>query len=120
MSTSKYDIKHAEQSTIGDGAVSQNNVYTKTGSPLDGIDLVALASELSKLRQAMKSEAGASGSSEQDAAIGQVAAAEKAAASKDPSKAVEALKGVGSWTLSVAEKIGVAVAAAVIKQTLGL
>ena len=28
MSTSKYDIKHAEQSTLA--AVSQNNVYTKT------------------------------------------------------------------------------------------
>lgn len=80
------------------------------------LDLGQLADELTRLRTAMRSEAA---TAEQDAAIGQIALAETAAKSKDGAKTLEYLKGAGKWTLDIAEKIGVSVAASALKTALG-
>jgi hypothetical protein len=82
-----------------------------------GVNLSSLAAELSKLREAMRSHSTAP---EHDMAIGQVAAAENAAQNGDGNTAMDSLKRVGTWTLGIAEKIGVGIATAAIKTSMGL
>jgi hypothetical protein len=72
--------------------------------------------ELGRLRDAMKGEA--TGTCEQDKAIGAVADAEEAAAKGDGPAALRYLKSAGEWTLGIAEKIGVAVATEALKKTM--
>lgn len=81
------------------------------------INLHQLAAELAQLRSALKEKAQ---SAEEDAAVGEVALAEVAASRQDGVKALTHLKNGGRWTLDIAEKIGVAVAAGAIKTALGL
>jgi hypothetical protein len=81
------------------------------------IDLPSLLSDLSVLRGALRNEAS---EPEHEIAIGNVAAAEKAAADGNGPKALAYLKQAGNWALSVAEKIGVGVATAAIKSSMGL
>jgi hypothetical protein len=83
----------------------------------DRINLDALASDLARLRAALREEAR---TAEEDAAIGEVALAETAAKQKDGPKALAHLKKAGQWALGVAEKIGVAVATGAIKTALGM
>lgn len=64
----------------------------------------------------MKREA--TGTREQDKAIGTVADAEEAAARDDGLAALRHLKSAGKWTLGIAEKIGVAVAAEALKKAM--
>ena len=64
----------------------------------------------------MKREA--TGTREQDKAIGAVAEAEEAAANGDGSAALQYLKGAGKWALGIAEKIGVAVLTEVLKKAM--
>ncbi|MET0527597.1 MAG: hypothetical protein ABW003_04500 [Microvirga sp.] len=52
---------------------------------------------------------------EQAIEIGQIARAEKAAASGDAHEVLSALKGVGKWTLGIAEKVGVGLVIAALK-----
>jgi deferrochelatase/peroxidase EfeB len=80
------------------------------------IDLPRLAEELARLRAAMKEET--EGTAEQDEAIGAVAAAGKAAGQGDDRTMLRHLKTAGAWTLGIAEKIGVAVAAEAIKRAM--
>jgi hypothetical protein len=80
------------------------------------LDLDALASELARLRPALKE---AAVSAEEDVAIGEVALAEVAAKQKDGPKVLMHLKNAGKWVLGVAEKIGVDVATAAIKSAMG-
>ena len=82
-----------------------------------GVDMNSLAAELSKLRDAMRSQSTAP---EHDMAIGQVAAAENAAKNGDGNAAMDNLKRAGTWTLGIAEKIGVGIATAAIKTSMGL
>ena len=82
-----------------------------------GIDLPALASELPKLLEAMRAQAS---DAEHEIAVGNVAAAEKAAAVGDGGKTLEYLRNAGKWTLDIAQKIGVGVAVAAIKISLGI
>ncbi len=52
--------------------------------------------------------------------IGDIANAEIEAAKGNESKALEYLSKTGKWSLGIAEKIGVGVATAAIKSTLGI
>ncbi|NTU49871.1 MAG: hypothetical protein HGA87_03105 [Desulfobulbaceae bacterium] len=82
----------------------------------DKIDLPILAKELQDLRTEMQLSATAA---EEFAEIGTVAAAEIEAKKGDGSKALSFLAKTGKWTLAVAEKISVGVAAAAIKTACG-
>jgi uncharacterized protein YjbI with pentapeptide repeats len=83
-----------------------------------GMDPLQLAQELAPLRAALKQET--EGTAEQDEAIGAVAAAEKAADQGDGPTALRHLKAAGKWTLGVAEKIGVTLAAKAIESAMGI
>ena len=76
-----------------------------------------LAAELSSLRREMRQ---AASEPEQDIAVGQVAAAEKAAQNADAGAVLRHLKGVGKWALDVATRIGVNVASETIKKSAAL
>jgi hypothetical protein len=80
------------------------------------LDLPRLAEELARLRAAMKQET--EGAAEQDEAIGEVAKAEKAAGQGDDRTMLRHLKTAGTWTLGVAEKIGVPLAVEAIKRAM--
>jgi hypothetical protein len=94
--------------------ISVNQKRVKTSA-----DLATLAEQLATLRVAMKTDADKTDPTH-DIAIGQVAAAENAAKAGDKRGALAALKQVGSWGLHVAEKIGVELAAALIKDAIGM
>ena len=110
-----YNIP-GQAGAVGPGARAERNTFQQIQSG-SSIDLPKLAEELGRLREAMKSEA--TGTREQDKAIGAVADAEEAAAKGDGSAAVQYLKSAGKWTLGIAEKIGVAVATEALKKALG-
>ena len=81
-----------------------------------GLDLPKLAEELGRLREAMRNRA--TGTREQDKAIGAVADAEDAATRGDGSAVLRYLRNAGTWTLKVAEDFGAAVAVEALKQAL--
>jgi hypothetical protein len=81
------------------------------------IDLTTLATELSLLRSKLKEEAT---EPHQDAAVGAIASAEVAAKEGKGPEALEHLAKAGKWALGVAEKIGVGVATAALKEALGV
>ncbi len=81
------------------------------------IDATQLARELSELRNSLSKEASAP---EQYIALGEVAAAEKAAGEGNGPKALEHLKMAGSWVWDVSTKIGIGVATAAAKTALGI
>ena len=83
----------------------------------DKVDLSTLAVELAKLGVAMESEAK---QPSEKFAVGAIAAAEESAKQNDGPKAMEYLKSAGKWAFSVAEKIGVGVATAALKSSLGI
>ena len=83
----------------------------------DKVDLSALAVELAKLRATMESEAK---QPSEKFAVGAIAAAEESAKQNDGPKAMEYLKSAGKWAFSVAEKIGVGIATAALKSSLGI
>ena len=64
----------------------------------------------------MKQETG--GTREQDKAIGAVADAEEAAAKGDGPAALRYLKSAGTWTLGIAEKIGVNITTEALKRAM--
>jgi uncharacterized protein YjbI with pentapeptide repeats len=112
MSRDTYNIPE-QAGAVGPRAHAHDNTFQQVQS---GIDLPKLAEELGHLREAMKGEA--TGTREQDKAIGAVADAEEAAAGGDGPAALRYLKSAGKWTLGVAEKIGVAVATETLKRAL--
>jgi hypothetical protein len=112
MSRDTYNIP-GQAGAVGPGAHAHDNTFQQIQG---GIDLPKLAQELGRLRDAMKGEA--TGTREQDKAIGAVADAEEVAGKGDGPAALRYLKGAGKWTLGVAEKIGVAVAVDAIKRAM--
>ena len=80
------------------------------------MDLPELAKQLGQLRSAMKSNS--TGEREQDKAIGAVADAEDAAAKGDGPSTLRYLKSAETWTLGVAEKIGVALVVEAFKRVM--
>jgi hypothetical protein len=81
------------------------------------INLPQLADELARLRDTMRATAK---TLEDDAAVGAVAEAEKAARDGDRPRALERLKAAGKWALDVGTKIGVEIATSVLKEQLGI
>jgi hypothetical protein len=69
---------------------------------VDSIDLPTLASDLTKLTKALRAKAD---DPEHQIAIGNVAAAKKAAESGDGPKVLQYLRSAGAWALTVAEEI---------------
>jgi hypothetical protein len=81
------------------------------------IDLTELAEQLAKLRAELKKTAG---DTEHDVAIGALASAESAAKQGKGADTLDALSRTGKWVLGVATKIGVPLAVAALKVSLGL
>lgn len=90
-----------------------NQIWNESGGK---IDVAQLARELKGLRTSLSKEAS---EPEQYVALGEVAAAEKAAGEGNGPKALEHLKKAGSWIWDVATKVGIGVATAAAKTTLG-
>jgi hypothetical protein len=112
----EYKVKQAV--SVGSHAhVHDNSIQQAWNESSSKIDLNVLSDELNRLRAALKAEAK---SAEEDAAVGQISAGELAAKQGDGPRALAHLKNAGKWALSVAEKIGVAVAAGAIKTAMGL
>lgn len=116
MTRDRYEVGQA--GSVGPNSKASDmtfqQVWQKAGSALD-LDL--LRSELEKLRSHSKSEAS---SAAQDRAVGEVAAAEEALSNKDGPRALRHLAKAGKWMLANAEKLGLSVATAAIKTSLGL
>jgi hypothetical protein len=116
---SKFENKDSvigQQGDYGHGAVNNAAVVDTAGK----IDLGEFAEQLSMVRAAMKQEApDASEDDEADTNIGIVAQADKALRNNEPSKAVQLLKGVGTWTAKVAESVGAKVITDIIEGKIG-
>jgi hypothetical protein len=101
MSRDSYNIS-GQAGAVGPSSQSHDNTFQQIQA--SGIDLPKLAEELGRLRAAMKGEA--TGTREQDKAIGAVADAEEAAAKGDGAAALRYLKSAGTWALGIAKEIG--------------
>jgi hypothetical protein len=112
MSRDTYNIP-GQAEAVGPGARAHDNVFQQIQG---GIDLPKLAEELGRLRNAMKDEA--TGTREQDKAIGVVADAEEAATKGDGPAILQYLKSAGEWALGIAEKIGVPLAIEALKRAM--
>ena len=110
--------KTGQAGAVGPGSQAQhmnfNQIWNEAGSTLP---LPSLAEELSKLREALLQSAK---EPEQYSAIGAIASAETEAKKGDGPKALKYLSKAGKWTLDIAAKIGTTVAAAAIKESLGV
>ena len=83
----------------------------------DTIDFAELKSELSRLRQEAREYAK---TPEQDTAVDEIARAEGAASAGDRAGVLSHLRTAGTWALDVAVKIGANLAAALIKESIGI
>jgi hypothetical protein len=100
----------------GELKVSAGDFHETAGSPLAGVDMIALAVELGSLRERLRISA----NTQDDATIKHVDAAEKAARAGNAKSVVRHLKNAGEWALNTATEIGVNVASEVIKKSMGL
>jgi hypothetical protein len=112
----KYKVGQAM--AVGPNAQASHGRFQQVWNEIDSTtELAQLAAELAKLRGALREEPT---TAERDATIGAIAQAEIAAAAEDGPGALAHLRNAGKWALSVAEKIGVSIAAGAIKTALGL
>ncbi|MCB1094697.1 MAG: PAS domain-containing protein [Verrucomicrobiae bacterium] len=81
------------------------------------VDLDVLARELKILSKSAFAEAE---ETDERIAAGHLASAERSAADGDGPKTLEYLRLAGKWALQISEKVGIPVATAVIKETLGV
>lgn len=110
--------KVGQAGAVGPNAHAEHMTFTQQWNEAAAdTDLGALAEQLAKLRQAMKSEATAL---DQDKAVGAVAEAEDAARKGDGPTVFQRLAAAGKWALDMAIKIGAEVAATALKKSLGL
>ncbi len=116
MSGDRYEIGQA--GAVGPGAhadhLTFHQIWNKCGS---NIDIQKLADELTTLRNDLNKTAS---DPDQFVALGEVAAAEKAAKSGDGPTALQHLKQAGAWVWEVATKVGTGIAIAAAKNALGL
>jgi hypothetical protein len=119
MSRDQYNIVEPVGAvTVGPHAEAHDmtfeQVWAKSASK---IDLHQLGDELTELRTVLSKQAS---EPDQFVALGEVAAAEKAAKGGDGPGALGHLKTAGTWVWDVATKIGIGVATAAAKSALGL
>jgi hypothetical protein len=104
---------------VGEKAKTRDIETHSTATETAPQDLSELVDALNKLRLAMKAEGT---TLDQDVATGKIGAAQQAAEKGDRDGALSAIasvgKSAGGWVLQVAEKIGVGVATAAIKDAL--
>lgn|GEM_PF-1920965 len=116
MSRDQYEIGQA--GAVGPHAKAHdmtfNQIWSKSAS---NIDLYQLGCELTELRSTLSKQAS---DPDEFVALGEVAAAEKAARDGDGPKALEHLKKAGNWVWDVATKVGTGVATAAAKKALDL
>jgi hypothetical protein len=123
-------LLHQEEQIMGDkietgdlyGSVVGSHVHdvnlTQTWNQLRAtVDLVQLAEQLSSLRTEMLKQAKGP---EQYAAVGAVSSAELEAKNGNGPKTLEYLSKAGKWALDVATKVGETVAAAALKEAMGI
>ncbi len=108
-----YSAGQGQVGAMGPNSQATGNTFQQCQS---NIDLPSLAHELETLRIVMRREATIP---EHDIAIGEVAAAQTAAAQGNGAKALEHLKSAGQWAFDISTKIGIGVAIAAIKTALG-
>ena len=113
MSKGDTNINYGQAAAVGRKADVHDNVFQQNQG---GLDLPKLAEELGRLRNAMKGET--TGTRDEDKAIGAVADAEEAASRRDEPAALRYLKSAGTWTLGIAEKIGVSLATEALKKAM--
>lgn len=116
MSRDHYEVGQA--GAVGPGAHAHHMNFNQIWNQAAGsIDTAQLARELSELREALSKEAA---DAEEYVALGEVAAAEKAAKQGDGPRALQHLKQAGSWVWDIGTKVGVGVAIAAAKTALGI
>lgn len=109
-------VNNGQAGAFGENAQASN--FTQAwASQSDKIHLPALSAELAKLQVAMQAEAS---TGEQMTHIAEITHAKEAAEAGNGPAVLSYLAKTGKWTLSIAEKIGVGVAVAVIKSQTGL
>jgi len=112
----KYDVGQA--GAVGPGSHAHDMNFNQIWNQVKGdLCLSQLVEELSRLREALLEEAK---NPEQYTEIGAVASAEIEAKNGQGSKVLEYLSKTGKWVLDVATKIGTTLAAAAIKESLGI
>ena len=109
------DNRHAKGFVTGDNAkVVQTWNELVSAKPLD---VTELRDELRALREAVKGDETMT-DNDRDAAAGELAQADNALEHAQGDKALGHLKNAGKWVLEIAEKIGVKVAAEVIRDAM--
>ena len=103
---------------VGPNAMAIGQNFSQVWSKQAGeIDLNLLAQELHKVRDMARTSA--SGTPDQDVALGELANAEMAAEQGDGPKALSHLARAGQWALRIASEIGVPVAVKAIEAAIG-
>jgi hypothetical protein len=112
----KNVVSNSQAGAVGSHARASDMTFSGTWNRLEkSMDIGKLAEQLGQLRAAMEREAT---SADQKFAVGAVAAAEESAKQNQGSKTLEYLRAGGQWALGIAEKIGVGLVVAVIKDTI--
>jgi hypothetical protein len=113
----KYNVT-GQVGAVGSNAKAENNTFDQAWQQAAaGIDMLALASELTALRVSMRQQAT---EIEHDQATACVGAAESAAKKQNVTGALGHLKTAGTWAFEVATKIGTSIAAKAIQTAIGL
>jgi hypothetical protein len=102
---------------MGSGSKAESFVFAQRVGDMSHGDLIALGTELERLRAALRESAK---TADEDVAVAEVALASKAAKDGDGAAVETHLRKAGRWALSVATTIGAALAAAALKGALGL
>lgn len=109
-----YSISGVNNSNIIQG---DNSSIATSSNHVEELDNIALADELLRLYQAMRSS---SKTPVEDIAVAEVARAEMEARKGNKAASINHLKSAGKWALSAANNIGLSIASAVLKSALGL
>ena len=111
------NINYGQVGAMGSGSQAESFVFAQRVGDMSHGDLVALGTELERLRAALRESAK---TADEDVAVAEVALASKAAKDGDGAAVETHLRKAGRWALSVATTIGAALAAAALKGALGL
>lgn len=115
---STYTVTGGQVGAMGNNAHAEGSNFSQVWSQTAAnLELHALATELGRLRTAMRKDAV---EPEHDQAVANIGAAEVAAKNQDGTGALKHLKSAGAWALDAATKIGTTVAAKAIQSAIGL